>query len=77
MIEKLKIKAIYDDFIRNVNLTDEQVKILNMYIKKDSTIKIAMEIGVSTRTINYEIKKIKKIYDDYVFMQAWKAILLI
>lgn len=76
MVEKLKIKAIYNDFINNVNLTNEQKKILDMYIKKDSTVKIAMEIGVSPRTITYEIKKIKELYQDYVFMQTWKAMLL-
>lgn len=77
MVEKLKIKAIYDDFISNTKLTEEQKRILDMYIKKDSTVKIAMEIGVSPRTITYEIKKIKGIYNDYVFMQTWKALLLL
>lgn len=77
MVEKLKLKVIYDDFIRNVSLTDEQMRILNMYLKKDTTVKIAMEIGVSPRTITYEIKKIKQIYQDYVFMQTWKALLLL
>lgn len=77
MVEKLKIKAIYDDFIRNVSLTEEQIKIINMLLNKDTTIKIAMEIGVSPRTITYEIKKIKQLYQDYVFMQTWKALLLL
>jgi transcriptional antiterminator len=77
MVEKLKLKVIYDDFISSVSLTEEQIKILNMYLKKDSTVKIAMEIGVSPRTITYEIKKIKKLYEDYVFMQTWKALLLL
>ena len=76
MIEKLKNKAIYDDFIRNVSLTEEQIKILNMLINKDSIVKIAMEIGVSQRTISYEIKKLKTLYQDYVFLQTWKALLL-
>lgn len=76
MVEKLKVKAIYDDFIANIKLTDEQIRILDMYIKKESTVKMAMEIGVSPRTITYEIKKLKQLYQDYVFMQTWKAILL-
>jgi len=76
MVDKLKIKAIYDDFINSINLTEEQKRILDMYIRKDSTIKIAMEIGVSPRTITYEIKKIKQLYNEYVFIQTWKAILL-
>lgn len=77
MVEKLKIKAIYDDFIHNTKLTEEQKRILDMYINKETTVKIAMDIGVSTRTITYEIKKIKGIYNDYVFLQTWKALLLL
>lgn len=76
MIEKLKIKMIYNDFINNVSLTEEQIKILNMLIKKEKIIKISLEIGVSERTINYEIKKIKKLYDDYCTSQVMKIILL-
>lgn len=77
MVEKLKIKAIYDDFINNVSLTEEQIRILNMLINKDSIVKIGMEIGVSPRTVGYEIKKLKNLYQDYVFMQTWKAMLLL
>ena len=77
MIEKLKLNVIYEDFITSIRLTDEQIKILNMYLNKDTTIKIAMEIGVSPRTITYEIKKLKQLYQDYVFMQTWKALLLL
>lgn len=77
MVEKLKIKAIYDDFVKNVSLTEEQIKIINMLLNKDTTVKIAMEIGVSPRTITYEIKKLKQLYQDYVFMQTWKTLLLL
>lgn len=77
MGEKLKLKVIYEDFINNVRLTEEQIRILDMYLNKDTTVKIAMEIGVSPRTITYEIKKIKQLYQDYVFMQTWKALLLL
>lgn len=76
MIEKLKIKSIYDDFIKNVSLTEEQIKILNMLIKRETIVKISMEIGVSERTVGYEIKKIKKLYQDYYNMQLYKALML-
>jgi len=62
MIEKLKIKAIYDDFLKNVKLSEEQIKILDMLIKKESIVKISMEIGMSKRTVSYEIKKIKLLW---------------
>lgn len=76
MIEKLKIKAIYDDFLRNIHLTEEQIKILNMLINKDSIVKISMEIGISQRTVGYEIKKIKELYNKYYDMQLFKAKML-
>ncbi len=76
MIEKLKIKAIYEDFLANVNLSDEQIKILDMLLNKDSLVKIGMEIGVSQRTISYEIKKIKELYNNYCNWQFSKMLLL-
>ena len=76
MVEKLKIKAIYDDFVKSVNLTDEQIRILNMLLKKETIVKISMEIGASPRTINYEIKKLKKLYDDYCNLQICKMMML-
>lgn len=77
MIEKLKIRAIYDDFIRNVALTDEQIRILDMMINKDTVVKMSLEIGVSQRTIGYEIKKIKKLYENYYQMQLFRMLMLI
>ena len=76
MIEKLRIKMLYKDFLDNVNLTDEQIKILNMMIKKETRYKISREIGASERTINYEIKKIKELYKKYCELQITKADLL-
>lgn len=76
MVEKLKVKAIYDDFLKNVSLTEEQKKILDMLINKETIVKISMEVGMSQRTVSYEIKKIKKLYNDYYNLQLYKAILL-
>lgn len=76
MITKLKIKVIYNDFIDNVKLTEEQIKILNMYINKEKIYKISREIGVSERTIGYEIQKIKELYETYCELQISKAKLL-
>lgn len=77
MIEKLKIKAIYDDFLKNVTLTEEQIRILDMLIKKETILKISLEIGVSERTVGYEIKKLKNLYNDYYKLQLSKILLLI
>ena len=76
MLEKLRIKAIYDDFVANVKLTEEQIKILDMLLNKDSILKISMEIGVSERTIGYEIKKLKNLYKDYYNTQLSKIFML-
>ena len=76
MIEKLKIKTIYDDFLDNVYLTDEQKKILDMLIRKETIVKISIELGMSQRTIGYEIRKIKDLYNDYYNLQLLKAKLL-
>lgn len=65
MLENLRIRIIYDDFISKVRLTDEQIKILNMLINKDKIVKIAMEMGMSQRTVSSEISKIKKLYNKY------------
>lgn len=76
MVEKLKVKAIYNDFINNVSLTEEQIKILDMLIQKETIVKIAMEMGMSQRTVGYEVRKIKDLYNDYYNLQLYKAILL-
>ena len=77
MIEKLKVKALYDDFVNKVHLTDEQKRILDMMINKDTIVKMSLEIGVSQRTINYEVKKIKKLYSNYLQLEIAKMISLI
>ena len=77
MLEKLKLKAVYDDFIKNVFLTEEQIKILEMLLNKNSILKISMELGMSERTVGYEIKKLKNLYKNYYNLQVSKAIMLI
>jgi DNA-binding CsgD family transcriptional regulator len=77
MIDKLRIKVLYDDFISKVKLTEEQKNILDMLINKDKIIKISMELGISERTVNYEIKRIKKMYNDYLQMETVKLLSLL
>lgn len=76
MMEKLKVKAIYDDFLKNVSLTKEQIKILDMLINKETIVKIGIELGMSQRSVSYEIKKIKDLYKDYYNLQLAKTLLL-
>jgi len=76
MLEKLKIKAIYDDFLKNVSLTDEQIKILDMLLQKEKIIKISLELGMSERTVKYEIKKLKDLFNKYYEVQLYKVLML-
>lgn len=77
MYEKLKIKALYDDFLSKVQLSDEQIKILDMLINKEKIVKISLELGVSERTVKYEIKKIKSLYNNYIEMEMARLLVLI
>jgi len=76
MVEKLKVKTIYNDFLSNVTLTEEQIKILDMMIKKETIVKISMEVGMSQRTVGYEIRKIKDLYNNYLELEIAKLKLL-
>ncbi len=72
MIEKLKIKVIYDDFLLKIRLSEEQIKILNMLLNKESITKISMNLSISERTVGYEIRKIKDLYNMYIELEKSK-----
>lgn len=77
MCEKLKNKTIYNDFLDKVMLTEEQIKILNLLLKKESIVKISVELGMSQRTVSYEIKKIKQYYEEYKKIELAKLMALL
>lgn len=76
MINKLKIEFIFQDFIKKVSLTDEQIKLLNMYRNKETRVKMSNQLGMSERTIGYEISELKKLYKDYCDLEITKATIL-
>lgn len=76
MIDKLKLEFIFQDFIKKVKLTDEQIKLLDMYRKKETRIKMSNELGMSERTVGYELAEIKKLYKDYCDLEITKATIL-
>lgn len=56
-------KSEYEYFIENCNFTDRQKQILDLRRKGKSIIAISLELYLSERTVNREIKRIKnKIY---------------
>ena len=77
VLEKLKIKAIYDDFLENVNLNETQIKILDMLLKKETIVKISLDLSMSERAVGYEIRRIKDLYNDYYNLQMLRAMLLL
>ena len=58
-------------------LTEEQIKILNLLLKKESIVKISVELGMSQRTVSYEIKKIKQYYEEYKKIELAKLMALL
>lgn len=56
-------KSEYDYFIEYCNFTDRQKQILDLRRKGKSIVAISLELYLSERTVNREIKRIKhKIY---------------
>ena len=72
MLEKLRIKQIRDDFIYKFTLTDEEIKVLNMLIKRYTIPKIAMELYISEPKVSVIIKKLKKYYKQYEELERLK-----
>lgn len=66
MLEKSELKNLdfnkseYDYFVENCNFTDRQLEILNLRRKNKSIVEISMKVHISERTVNREIKLIKR-----------------
>ena len=74
--EKLSIKAIYDDFILKVNLNEEELSILDMYLKGYSRVKMGDISCMSDRNVGRVLAKIKKKYNYYVEIEKNKSNIL-
>lgn len=72
MFEALKYQIVYDDFKTKVSLTSEQIKLIDMLNKKYTYVKIGMELGMSLRTVNCEVKKLKKMFSNYKELEMSK-----
>ena len=53
-------KAEYDYFIENCGFTDRQIEILNLRRRGKTIVEISMVVNLSTRTIDRELKAIRK-----------------
>ena len=56
-------KIIMDEFISLACLTDEETQILKQWTSGWSIAKIAMQHGMSTRTVDRIIKRLREKYD--------------
>lgn len=72
MFEKLRVKEIYDDFLYKFTLTDEEIKVLNMLIKKEKIPKIAVDLYISEPKVSIIIKRLKKYYKQYEELEKLK-----
>ena len=72
MFEKLRIKDIYNDFVYKFTLTDEEIKVLNMLIKRYTIPKISIELYISEPKISVIIKRLKKYYKQYEELEKLK-----
>lgn len=51
MKKDLSIKQIYDDFILKVTLDEDEIKVLDMYIKNYSYVQMSLALNISERNI--------------------------
>ncbi len=49
MKKDLSIKQIYDDFILKVTLDEDEIKVLDMYIKNYSYVQMSLALNIGER----------------------------
>ena len=76
MKKELAIKQIREDFINKVMLSENEIDVLERYIKKHSIVKIAEDTRQGTATISRIIAEIKLKYEDYKKLEIAKLMLL-
>jgi len=72
MKKELCIKQIYDDFLSKVVLTDVEKEVLDLYIKKESIVKIADVTSQGTTTVSVIIRELKDKYSKYKELEIAK-----
>ena len=76
MKKELAIKAIYDDFLNKMILTDIEKEVLLRYIKNESIVKIADETKQSTSTVSRTVALLKEKYENYKKLEIKKLEIL-
>lgn len=65
MKKDLSIKQIYDDFILKVTLDEDEIKVLDMYIKNYSYVQMSLALNISERNISRIVNRLKEKYAIY------------
>lgn len=73
MYKTLSNKVIYNDFKEKVLLTDDEIKVLDMLLKRYTLVKIGMELDMSDRNVSRVVKRIKEKYEDYKKIEIAKC----
>jgi len=76
MKKELSIKQIREDFINKVMLSENEIDILERYVKNHSIVKMAEDTKQGTATISRIIASIKEKYEDYRKLEIAKLMLL-
>ena len=75
MKKELAIKQIREDFINKVMLNEDEIDILERYIKNHSIVKMSEDTKQGTATISRIIANIKEKYENYKKLEIAKVMI--
>lgn len=77
MKKDLSIKQIYDDFILKVMLDEDEIKVLDMYIKNYSYVQMSLALNISERNISRIVNRLKEKYAIYKNLEVSRLNMLL
>ena len=77
MKKDLSIKQIYDDFILKVTLDEDEIKVLDMYIKNYSYVQMPLALNISERNISRIVNRLKEKYAIYKNLEVSRLNMLL
>lgn len=77
MKKDLSIKQIYDDFILKVTLDEDEIKVLDMYIKNYSYVQMSLALNISERNISRIVNRLKEKYAIYKNLEVSRLNMLL
>ena len=76
MKRELSIKQIYNDFVDKVFLNDTEKKVLELYVKNETIVKISDATNQSTSSVSRIIYELKIKYNNYKKLEISKLNIL-